>query len=263
MGTSGAYGGSGSSSWDAVHTSYADAADPASSGPSPAQIEQFVNTFMQALAKVSGPANTTVSYSVPSLRPTRSAGHGTGSSSSATSGGGGGRNLTRQAARGASAVAGARAFRAGDAGVLGELGIDLGHLKSLPSSRAQCTYIVDTLLGAPGHPDEVALRAATLRTMAEVLKAKDEMSSERTVEVFIENLAYEQILVELTSQRRKDTTSPQRAKQIEERAKKYLRASVAALGLKNAAKLTAQGFVDHAANLAAKVFKVFRLRGDR
>lgn len=52
MGTSGAYGGSGSSSWDAVHTSYADAADPASSGPSPAQIEQFVNTFMQALACV-------------------------------------------------------------------------------------------------------------------------------------------------------------------------------------------------------------------
>jgi hypothetical protein len=34
-------------------------------------------------------------------------------------------------------------------------------------------YVVDTLLGAPSHPDEVALRAATLRTMVEIQKAKE------------------------------------------------------------------------------------------
>ena len=261
MGTSGAYGGSGSSSWDAVHNTYTDAADASASGPSPAQIENFVNSFMAALAKPLGQAGGPSSFSLPSFRLTRSAGSGDGSSSSASSGGGGGRNLKRQAARGAAAVAGAHALRTGNTAILTELGLDVEHLKSLVPGREQCTYIVNSLLGAPSHPDEVALAAATLRTMVEVQKAKLEMSPERTMEMFLQNLAYEQVLVELTSQRRTESVTPQRAKQIEEKAKKYLRASVTALRLKDRAKISAQGFVDYAANLAGKVFKVFRMRG--
>ncbi len=260
MGTSGAYGGSGSSSWDAVHDSYADAAGASASGPSQAQIENFVNNFMTALAKTPGQASGPGSFSLPSLRLTRSAGSGGGSSSSASSGGGG-RNLGRQAARGAAAVAGAHALRTGNTAILTELGLDVEHIKSLPPGREQCTYIVNTLLGAPSHPDEVALAAATLRTMVEVQKAKDDMSPEQTMEMFLQNLAYEQVLVELTSQRRSDSVTPQRAKQIEDKAKKYLRASVTALRLKDKAKISAQGFVDYAANLASKVVKVFRMRG--
>jgi hypothetical protein len=262
VGTSGAYGGSGSTSWDAVHNSYTDAGISSGPGPSPAQVENFVNTFMQALAKNAGPGSSSSDHSLSSLRPTRSGGQGGSSSSSATTGGGGGRNFGRQAARGAAAVAGAHALRSGNATILTELGLDVAHIKSLPTSRAQCAYIVDTLLGAPSHPDEVALRAATLRTMVEVQKAKEELSAEQTMERFLQNLAYEQVLVELTSQRRRDSVSAQRAQQIEERAKRYLRASVTALGLKDRAKLTAQGFVDFAGNLAAKVFKVFRMRGN-
>jgi len=261
VGTSGAYGGSGSSSWDAVHDSYADAANTGASGPSQAQIDNFVNNFMTALAKTPGQASDPSSFSLASLRLARSAGSVGGSSSSATSGGGGGRNVGRQAARGAAAVAGAHALRSGNTAILTELGLDVEHIKSLPPGREQCTYIVNTLLGAPSHPDEVALAAATLRTMVEVQKAKQEMSPEQTMELFLQNLAYEQVLVELTSQRRVDSVTPQRAKQIEEKAKKYLRASVTALRLKEKAKITAQGFVDYAANLASKVFTVFRMRG--
>jgi hypothetical protein len=259
VGTSGAYGGSGSQSWDAVHDSYADAA-AVGGGPSQAQIENFVNTFLTALAKTPGQAGSPTSFPLASLRLARSATSGSGSSSSVTSGGGG-RNVARQAARGAAAVAGAYALRSGNTAILTELGLDIERIKALPPGREQCTYIVNTLLGAPSHPDEVALAAATLRTMVEVQKAKQEMTAEQTMELFLQNLAYEQVLVELTSQRRTDSVTPQRAKQIEEKAKKYLRANVVALRLKNKAKITAQGFVDYATTLAGKVITVFRMRG--
>ena len=97
--------------------------------------------------------------------------------------------------------------------------------------------------------------------MVEVQKANEAISPEQTMEMFLQNLAYEQVLVELTSQRRTNSVTPQRAKQIEEKAKKFLRASVTALRLKDTAKVSAQGFVDYAANLASKVVKVFRMRG--
>jgi hypothetical protein len=260
VGTSGAYGGSGSSSWDAVHDSYSDAANASGSGPSPAQIESFVNSFMTALAKTPGQASSPTNFPLSSLRLTRPTRSGA-SQSSGIGSGGAGRNLGRQAARGAAAVAGAHALRTDNTEILTELGLDVEHIKSLPSGRDQCTYIVNTLLGAPSHPDEVALAAATLRTMVEVQKASETMSPEQTMEMFLQNLAYEQVLVELTSQRRTNSVTPQRAKQIEEKAKKYLSASVTALRLKDKAKVSAQGFVDYATNLASKVVRVFRMRG--
>ncbi|GAA1651136.1 hypothetical protein ACFQY4_26490 [Catellatospora bangladeshensis] len=260
MGTSGAYGGSGSQTWDAAHEAYGDAAAADGTGPSDAQVQAFVNAFMQALAKNSGPVPGPSSYPLASLRPQR-AGGGGGSSSSA--GGGGERNLGRQTARGAAAVAGASALRTGDRATLAELGLDLNHLDSLPSPRAKCAYIVDTLLGAPSHPDEVALRAATLRTMVEIQKAKEALTAAQQLELFLQHLAYEQVLVELTSQRRTDHITPQRAKEIEDKAKKYLRASVSAMRLPKIAKLAAQTFVASATTLAHKVFTVFRIRDER
>jgi hypothetical protein len=261
VGTSGAYGGSGSQPWDAAHDAYGDAAAAGGPGPSDAQVQAFVNAFMQALAKTAGPAPGTSSYPLASLRPQRTGGAGgAGGGSSSSAGGGGARNLGRQTARGAAAVAGASALRTGDRATLVELGLDLGHLDSLSTPRAKCAYVVDTLLGAPSHPDEVALRAATLRTMVEIQKAKEPLTTAQQMELFLQHLAYEQVLVELTSQRRTDSIAPQRAKEIEDKAKKYLRASVKAMNLRKVAKLTAQAFVSSAATLAHKVFTVFRMR---
>ncbi|WP_431895950.1 hypothetical protein [Micromonospora haikouensis] len=261
MGTSGAYGGSGSQPWDAAHDAYGDAAAAGESGPSDAQIQDFVRAFMQALAKTTPPVPAASSYPLASLRPQRVSGAGGGGGgSSSSAGGGGARNLGRQSARGAAAVVGASALRTGDRATLTELGLDLRHLDSLSTARAKCAYIVDTLLGAPSHPDEVALRAATLRTMVEIQKAKEPLTTTEQMELFLQHLAYEQVLVELTSQRRTDSITPQRAKQIEDKAKKYLRASVKAMKLPQAAKLTAQAFVSSAATLAHKVFSVFRMR---
>lgn len=260
MGTSGAYGGSGSQPWDAAHNAYGDAAAVGGPGPSDAQVQAFVNAFMQALAKTAGPPPGPSSYPLALLRPQRAGGAGSGGGSSSSAGGGGARNLSRQTARGAAAVAGASALRTGDRATLTDLGLDLEHLDSLHTPRAKCAYIVDTLLGAPSHPDEVALRAATLRTMVEIQKAKEPLTTAQQMELFLQHLAYEQVLVELTSQRRADSITPQRAKEIEDKAKKYLRASVRAMQLPKMAKLTAQAFVSSAATLAHKVFTVFRMR---
>ncbi|MCD0450472.1 hypothetical protein LO762_14920 [Actinocorallia sp. API 0066] len=97
--------------------------------------------------------------------------------------------------------------------------------------------------------------------MVEIQKAKELPTAGQQMELFLQHLAYEQVLVELTSQRRSDTITPQRAKEIEEKAKKYLRASVRAMKLPQEAILTAQAFVASAATLAHKVFTVFRIRG--
>jgi len=258
MGTSGAYGGSGSNTWETVHDSYADMVDPSSPAPTAPQVEKFVNALLNALASGSSKGSP---GPVSSLLPLRHGANGSGSSSSSTGTGTGGRNVSRQAGRGAAAIAGAHALRSGDAATLSELGLDLDHLRSLPSTRAQCVYIADAILGAPSHPDDVALKAATMRTMAELMKLQDEIDLEYRVERFIENLAYEQVLVELTSQRRANATTPQRAKQIEDRARKYLHARISAGRIAQKAKLTVQGLVDYASGLAAKTFRVLGMKG--
>jgi hypothetical protein len=261
VGTSGAYGGSGSKPWDTAHDAYGEIASGNGPSPSDAQVHDFVDTFMQALAKTTGPAPGPSSYSLASLRPQRAGGAGGGGGGGSSSGASGGRNLGRQTARGAAAVVGASALRIGDRATLAELGLDLHHLDELSTPRAKCTYIVDALLGAPSHPDDVALRAATLRTMVEIQKSKELMSPGQEIEMFLQHLAYEQVLVELTSQRRTDIITPQRAKEVEDRAKKYLRTSVKALKLQQQTRLSVQDFIKSATTLAHKVFTVFRMRG--
>jgi hypothetical protein len=258
MGTSGAYGGSGSDSWDSVHDTYSDMSAPSSPPPTSPQVENFVNALLKALASGSSKGSP---GSVDSLLPSRPGSTGAGSSSSSTGAGGGGRNFSRQVGRGATAVAGAHALRTGDTATLREIGLDLDHLRSLAGTRAQCAYIADAILGSPSHPDEVALKAATIRTMAELMKSKEEVDLDGRVEMFIENLAYEQVLVELTSQRRENITTPQRAQQIEERAKKYLHSVISAGGIAPKAKRTVQGLVDFASGLAAKAFRVLGMKG--
>jgi hypothetical protein len=278
MGTSGAYGGSGAKPWEDAHDAY-DAAGgagaaggpsgPDGPGPSDVQIENFVSALMKALAGGAGPAAGSSGYPLSSLRPGRGGGGngggggGGGGGSSSSGASRGGRNLGRQTARGAAGVAGASALRSGDSATLAELGLDLTYLESLSSSRAKCVYIADTVLGAPSHPDDVALRAATLRTMVDVLRAKEPLAPAQEMRLFLQNLVYEQVLVELTSQQRADNLTPQRAKEIEDKAKKYLRTSVSKMSLSTTAKMSAQAFVNAAATLAQKVFAVFKIRGAR
>ena len=255
MGTSGAYGGSGAGAWDDAHAVYQQAA-AAPGSPSP-QIEDVVAALMAGLrranrATAAGPG----SYSAAAVAPARGSASG-GYTRSSTAGNAGGSGLGRRAARGATAVGGAQAYRARDANALADLGLDLVALDALPSDRARCTAIADALLGAPAHPDDAALKAAAIQTMMDALRNREELSSEELVERFTANLTYELVLVELTSQRRKAAVRPKDATKTETRIKKYIRASLRAARDGAARRLSTQGLVDRAGALASRALNIF------
>lgn len=257
MGTSGAYGGSGAAPWKQAHDLYS-ANQGAASGPG------AVDDLVTALAAAMRRTNRTgaPSYSAGALGPgRRSGGDGYTRSSTTGSTGGGTAGIGRRAARGATALAGAQAYRAGDRQALADLGLDLDALNALPSDRARCVTIADALLGVPGHPEEVALKAAAIQTMAEALKSKDEMDSEQLVERFIENLTYEQVMVELTSRQRTAAVSADHAAQVEKKIRKYISSSIrAGRGTGTRTRLGVQALVDRATGLAGKVMRIFAKR---
>lgn len=256
MGTSGAYGGSGSASWHDAHDLYQQATSsptPGSPGPSTAQL---VTALANALRRANRHPSTDVStYSAANTTRVRGS-NADGYTRSRTSGGSTG-GFARRAARGAAAVGGARAYRARDEQALVELGLDLAALDALPSDRDRCVAIADALLGAPAHPDDAALKAAAIQTMMDALRTKDELTSDQLIESFMANLTYEQVLVELTSQRRTTAVSAAQAAKTEKRIKKYIRASVRTAGRALSRRLDLQGLIDRATSLAARVLGIF------
>ena len=258
MGTSGAYGGSGAADWVQAHDLYQAVGQGAA--PGPGTVDDLVAALVSALRCVDRPAGQQPSsYAPASLRPGRaSAGDGYARSRTAGPTGGATSGTGRRAARGATALAGAQAYRAGDRQALADLGLDLRALTALPSDRARCVAIADALLGIPAHPEEVALKAAAIQTMAEALKSKEQMNPELLVERFVGNLTYEQVMVELTSQQRAEALGAKQAATVEKKIKKYIASSLRAGRAKAAlGRLGVQAMVEHTAALAAKVLRIY------
>jgi hypothetical protein len=111
--------------------------------------------------------------------------------------------------------------------------------------------------GAPPHPDDAALNAASMQTMMDVLRSEDETDAERFVEMFTENLAYEQVLVELTSQHRTAPLPSGQAVKIEKQIKRYIRNSIRDRSGAAEGRLAPQALIDRAVSLAAKVLGIF------
>lgn len=255
MGTSGAYGGSGASVWKTVHDLYEQGAD----GPTipAAELAQAVAAALRRTNR-HGP-HSPGAFSAGRLGPSRPAssdGYAHSRTTGATAGGTSG--LSRRAARGAAALAGAQAYRDRDRQALADLGLDLDTLDALPNDRARCAAVADALLGAPAHPDDAAMKVAYTQTMIEALKSPEPLDSERLVEMFIENLTYEQVVVELTSEHRKSAVSPAQAAKIEKQMKKFIRTSVRKDTVsKTGRRLDMQALVDRATSLVAKVLRIF------
>jgi hypothetical protein len=256
MGTSGAYGGSGAASWERAHDLYQQAADP-SPGSEALTTQQLVSALTAALRQISMDTGAQPgTYSLTNTAPTRGSGSD-GYTHSRTSGGPG-RSFLRQAARGAKAVGSAQAYRARDGRALAEVGLELAALDALPSDRDRCVAIADALLGAPSRPDDVALKAAAIQTIVDVLRSNDELTSEQLVESFTVNFTYEQVLVELTSQRRATTVPAAQVAKTERRIKKYIRSSLRAGPHGTDRRMNLQHLIDRAATLAARVLAIFR-----
>lgn len=255
MGTSGAYGGSGTASWDNAHDLYEQVAGGGSSPPA----EDLVRAFTRALNKtVGGPPLAPGAYAVGQTGPSRPSG-ANGYTHSKTSTGGRGRpGLVGSAARGAAAVAGASAYRARDAQGLAELGLDMAALDALPDDTARCEAIAQELLGVPAHPEDAALKSAAMETMLQAMEAPEEPNAERLVEMFTGNLTYEFALIELTSEHRKDPVSPAEAAKKEQEIKEYITSDISHPVDKPVGRLSKQGLIDKAASLAQDVLSIFR-----
>lgn len=256
MGTSGAYGGSGTASWDDAHDLYEQVAGGGTRPP----VEDLVRTLTQALSRTKGgPLPAPGTYAAGQTGPSRPPSGGTHTHSRSSIGGGTGRpGLVGSAARGAAAVGGASAYRARDAQGLAELGLDMAALDALPNDTARCEAIAQQLLGVPVHPEDAALKSAAIETMLEAMEAAEEPDAERLVEMFTGNLTYEYALIELTSEHRKDPVSPAEAAKMEEEIKEYIVSDISNPVGKPVGKLSKQGLIDKAASLAQDVLNIFR-----
>jgi len=255
MGTSGAYGGSGTVSWDDAHDLYEQTAGGGAKPP----IEDLVKAFSVALHKTKGgPPTAPGAYAAGQTGPSRPTGTGGYTHSKTSTGGGGRPGLAGSAARGAAAVAGASAYRARDAKTLADLGLDLAALDALPDDTARCEAIAQELLGIPAHPEDAALKSAALQTMLQAMEEPEESEAERLVEMFTGNLTYEYVLIELTSEHRKDPLPPAEAAELEQQIKEYIANDISTPVDKPVSKLSKQGLMDKAASLADHVLGIFQ-----
>lgn len=255
MGTSGAYGGSGTASWDDAHDLYEQVAAGGTRPP----IDDLVRTLTQALNKTKGgPPLAPGAYVAGQTGPSRPTGVGGYTHSKTSTGGGGRPGLAGSAARGAAAVAGASAYRARDAQGLAELGLDLEALDALPDDTARCEAIAQELLGTPAHPEDAALKSAAMQTMLQAMEAPEEPDAERLVEMFTGNLTYEYALVELTSEHRRDPVPPAEAAKMEQEIKEYIVSDISNPVDKPVGKLSKQGLIDKAMSLAQDALGIFR-----
>lgn len=289
MGTSSSYGGSKKKPWKDARQQILDLPSGGGgggpdSGNSPPGLDDLLDNLWGTIGdaldsddpSLHAPTIDEPSISIPTLlpwlRPT-SGGPSTGSSGGAGGGTGGGgvrtgggrqgagskRQVTRSAARGGTVLGAAHAVRQGDAGYLSELGLDLGRLQTLSVAR-QCGEILDAVLGEGGHPDEAALRKASLESMKEILSAQDEPELAGSVETFVANFVFELALVELQAQVSNGAISPGDVARQEQTIRSYLNRRVKTAGLPTSGVLQPRELRGHTAKLTKEVVKVLRAR---
>lgn len=244
MGTSGSYGGSKRKEWTNARQEVLKLPTSGGGGgkdlPPPDDVLQdlwgaIADAFAAedpALKKPTKPADFDTEGLMPWLG--RAAGAGRGGV-----GGGGGvvrtgggrqgtgsrRQVARGAARGGTVLGAAYALRAGDAAYLTELGLDLDHLNSL-GPVGQCGAILEAILGEGSHPDEHALRKASLETIKEVLLGPQPPAKGDALKAFVVNYVFELSLVELQRQVNEGTLTSADVAKKEQMIRKYLTARV-------------------------------------
>lgn len=175
----------------------------------------------------------------------------------AVEGSGSRRQVVRSAARGGTALGAAYAIRSGDSNYLTELGLDLAHLQGLSPTR-QCAEILDAVLGEGSHPDELALRRASLQALKEVLTQNDAPDQSRTLRSFVVNYVFELSLVELQKQINEGTISPADAARKERAIRSYLDKRVRSLSLHLNGVIQPRDLRAQASRLTQETIKLLR-----
>lgn len=234
MGTSGSYGGSGSANWQNARQGFdglggggGTGGDPGLDTAPPAPDGQQPDSDTAAAAVAAAIAAALLAQDPQARRPTNSAplstllprsrGGGSGGGGGGTTGrsgthgrtgGGSRRQVISGARRGGAAIGGAYALRSGDAAGLRELGLDLGQLSQL-SPRLQLAKIIDATIGEAGHPDDYALKRATIEHLKTVLLAETPPPPEVSIRNFVAEWIFQQSLVELQAARTSRGRTPQ------------------------------------------------------
>jgi hypothetical protein len=287
MGTSGSYGGSTKKVWRDARQRVLDlgssgGGDGQGDGQQPDEkpFEELWETIGDALDSddptLHAPEIDESKISLPALIPWlggtgRRAGGSGGGAGSVGGGGartGGGRQgsgsrrqVVRSAARGGAALGAAYALRQGDAAHLAELGLDLARLQTLSPIR-QCAEILDAVLGEGSHPDELALRKASLEALKDVLSQPDPPDETTSLRAFVVSYVFELSLVELQRQVNEGSLSPSDVATKERMIRTYLEKRVQTLPLPGGGVVQPQQLRFRAAALTKEVIKLLRARGE-
>ncbi|WTO32962.1 hypothetical protein OG399_45165 [Streptomyces achromogenes] len=273
MGTSGSYGGSGSAEWSAAHDAF-DALPGIGTGPADTldlpDGQQLLDDVVQALAtalnKDDADHGTVPAGGYPLsalIAPARGSGGGGGGGGAGGAagpgriGGGSQRQVLKGASRGAAALAGAYALRNGDAAQLRELGLDFTELSSLPR-RTQISRILQAVLGDAGHPDEAALRRATVKHVKDVLLAAEPPTPEDSLRGLVAEWIYELGLVELQSQKASDNLTPEEAVRKQGWLRSWLQRRVRHISVPDTRRMTVKDFTATAARVTREALRILR-----
>lgn len=254
MGTSGAYGGSGSSPWKDAHDAVANI--PATS-PTQQQVDKVLQSIGHALIKqnpaTKGPGRNLYT---PQILLGRQGGTG-----SVRSGGGASRGGTvsgRSTARGLAAVGAGYAYGQRDQAALDELGVGLrlADMEEMSTSQ-RCRYILDKVLGAPGSLEEQVLRRASLEAL-KVLAADKDATPDRAVEAFLAEYVYQAALVELTSAKAAKRLTPDQVLAREKSLKQWIQKKVTFSGVVDGPRFSVRALMAKADTLRDKAISLLR-----
>lgn len=295
MGTNEAFGGSGSADWNRVREEWVglgagsgegagdgagdeDAQAPtgdASGEVSPAEGESAYDPLIAAVAQAliaedkDARRPTVPSFPLSDVLPGRRGGRGGGGGAGGVGGGSGsagsssgGRRVTAQAARGGSAIGAAAAYRDRDAAALAGYGLTLEELDAL-SPRMRCARILEVAIGQAGHPDEQAMREASVAQVKALVSGAPEaanISPLESVRDFIGELTVRLGLIELRDQYLAKAMTAAESRSREKGLRQWVKAKVARLDLSKYQGVSTAGLHQVARQMSADVLRL--LRGD-
>lgn len=280
MGTNGAFGGSGAAAWNQARdqwTSLGDSAGdstgagdddaPPQSGEDSAY-DRLISAIAGALIGEDPDARrpSVPTFSLSATLPHRGGGRGSGGGSGGRTGGSGGgsssggRRVTSQAARGGNAIGAATAYRDRDAATLAGYGLTLEELDAL-SPRMRYARILDIAIGQAGHPDEQAMRQASLEQIKALLAGGPEaanISGLEAIRNFIGELTIRLGLIELRDQILANTVTAKQAHQRETGLRQWVKAKVGRLDLGKYGAISTRDFHQVARQMSADVLRLLK-----
>ncbi|MGN5734715.1 hypothetical protein [Arthrobacter psychrochitiniphilus] len=168
--------------------------------------------------------------------------------------------MTSQAARGGNAIGAATAYRDRDAAGLAGYGLSLEELDAL-SPRMRCARILDTAIGLAGHPDEQAMRQASLEQIKSLVMGGPDaykISGLEAIRNFIGELTVRLGLIELRDQILANTVTAKQAHQRESGLRQWVKAKINRLDLGRYGTVSTRDFHQVARQMSADVLRLLK-----